>query len=223
MRFIWPVAGAISRDFYYKSSIYIGGQHAAVDIPAVTGTPIKDAADGKVKGVGWDIYSGFFVAIDHADNWTTRYRHLYGQSPVAVGQRVTQGQVIGNVGSTGWSTGPHLHFDLWHRQKLDAKAFYKNGLWAHDPELYLGKEDGMAFTSEQKQEIRDIIFDGPFIAKDAQGDNSSEPHDLEHWMGILIEHLHAPHGAGGADLEAVRVLITEEIKKLQVILSLTSR
>ena len=144
MRFIWPLDNhAVSRGFYYLSSIYIGGQHMGTDIPAPSGTPIKVVADGEVRGIGWDIYSGFFVAVDHAGNWTSRYRHLYGQSPVTRGQQVSQGQVIGTVGSTGWSTGPHLHLDLWNLIKQSDEAMYKAGWWAHDPEIYLGKEDDM--------------------------------------------------------------------------------
>ncbi len=141
MRFIWPLPRIISRDFYYLSSIYIGGQHMGTDIPAPAGTPIKVVADGEVRGIGWDMYSGFFVAVDHAGNWTSRYRHLCGQAPVTRGQQVSQGQVIGTVGSTGWSTGPHLHLDLWNVNSQSPEAIYKQGWWAHDPELYLGKED----------------------------------------------------------------------------------
>ena len=148
MRFIWPLANpAITRSFAYLSNIYIGGQHAALDLVprgrSATGEPIRAVADGVVAGVGWDFYSGFFVAVDHAGGWRSIYRHLYGQTPVSLGQRVRQGQVTGNIGNTGYSLGAHLHFDLWCTTKHDPTAFAKHGLWAHDPELDLGKEDSM--------------------------------------------------------------------------------
>ena len=146
MKFIWPIEGTVSRGWAYKSSIYVGGQHAAVDIPAATGTPISSVNIGVVEGVGWDLYSGFFVALGHDDGWQSFYRHLYGQSSVTINQVVHQGQVIGEVGSTGMSTGSHLHFDLWSENPIKG-AFQKHNIWAVDPELYLGikieEEDDM--------------------------------------------------------------------------------
>ena len=84
-------------------------------------------------------------------------------------------------------------------------------------------EDDMAFTAEQKQEIRDIIFGKDFIAKDEQGRNASEPHDLEHWAGILIEHLHAPHGSGDeARVRAIAEDVADEaVANLSVTLPVT--
>lgn len=147
MKFIWPLDDpVITRNFYYKSSLYISGQHAALDlIPRIgtaAGTPIKVVASGVGVGSGWDFYSGYFFAADHEGGFRTFYRHLWGPSPIAVGQRVTQGQVIGNMGNTGWSLGNHLHFDLWNRNKIrdDNAIFYKNGWYALDPVFYLGQE-----------------------------------------------------------------------------------
>lgn len=150
MRFVWPVQGAVTRNFYYQSSLYVGGQHAAIDIAAPSGTPIAAVADGVVSGKGWDPYSGHFVALDHVDGWQTFYRHLYGDAPVVVGQPVKQGRGIGLIGSTGTSTGPHLHFDLWNISKVrnDDAIFYKHDIWAVDPELYLGKEDDVGFAED---------------------------------------------------------------------------
>lgn len=159
--FLWPVLGPVTRGFDYLSSIYVGGQHAAIDIAAPSGTPIRAVADGMVIGVGWDFYSGFFVAVEHS-GWRSTYRHLHGQTPVVVGQTVVQSQIIGNVGSTGYSLGPHLHFDLWAATKHDPTAFAKHGLWAHDPELYL-EEDGtmddqtiMTYFNEHRDSIQQL-------------------------------------------------------------------
>lgn len=95
--------------------------HAGDDWPAPSGTPIPAAANGRViqnrhqynvaSGTGW----GWFLLIEHQINdqtVQTRYAHMAVQSPIEVGQRVVQGQTIGQVGSTGGSTGPHLHFEV---------------------------------------------------------------------------------------------------------------
>jgi murein DD-endopeptidase MepM/ murein hydrolase activator NlpD len=160
MELTWPLSDhIITRNFAYMSSIYVGGQHAAVDLVRARGatrvSSILAIAAGTVAGVGWDMYSGFFVSIDHDKGWRSFYRHMYGQSPVVVGQRVIQGQFIGKVGNTGWSVGDHLHFDLWNKTVYDSTAFWKNGWWAHDPELYLGKGDEM--TSAEREEIQAMI------------------------------------------------------------------
>lgn len=162
-----PTKYPITRDFYYQSSFYVGGQHAAVDFGAPAGTPILATAGGVVIGVGWDMYSGFFVALEHVIDgvvWRSFYRHLYGQTPLVVGQKVVQGQIVGNVGSTGWSTGPHLHFDLWCSQKIrdDEAIFYKNGWYAVDPLLYLGiaeKGVGIMPLYVQDEKGRHILID----------------------------------------------------------------
>lgn len=162
MLFIWPLDDhIITRDFYYLSSIYVLGQHAATDyirrLVATSGAPIKSIADGTVVGVGWDMYSGFFVAIAHAGGWRSFYRHMFGMAAVVVGQRVSQGQIIGHVGNTGYSLGAHLHFDLWNRQKQDSTAFFKNDWWAHDPELYLGQEDDdMGMTPAERKQFNEM-------------------------------------------------------------------
>ena len=146
IQFAWPLdprVYPISRDFYYRSSIYVGGQHMALDFAAPAGTPPLAIARGKAVGVGWDFYSGFFTALEHTISgiaWRSFYRHLFGMTPLVVGQTVNQGQIIGNVGATGWSTGNHLHFDLWCKTKKSPEAIYKVGWWAHDPKVWLGKE-----------------------------------------------------------------------------------
>jgi murein DD-endopeptidase MepM/ murein hydrolase activator NlpD len=85
--------------------------HEGIDIGAPTGTPILAAASGTILYCGWESGYGNLTVIDHGGNLATAYGH---QSSIAVscGQQVSQGQVIGYVGSTGHSTGPHLHFEV---------------------------------------------------------------------------------------------------------------
>ena len=88
-----------------------GGFHPGIDIAPGYGTPIEAAKDGVVAFAGWMSGYGNFVIIDHGGGFATAYGH---QSRLAVsdGQVVSAGQVIGYVGSTGFSTGPHLHFEI---------------------------------------------------------------------------------------------------------------
>lgn len=85
--------------------------HKAIDITAPRGTPVKAYTDGRVITAGWTGMGGNGVVIDHGNGLKTGYYHLSSIS-VSVGQRVTVGQKIGGVGSTGYSTGNHLHFEV---------------------------------------------------------------------------------------------------------------
>ena len=104
---IWPVPGPVTSPFGWRW----GRMHEGIDIGVGYGTPIHAAAGGTVIYCGWEEGYGNFVVIDHGGNLATAYGH---QSRIAVtcGQHVEQGQVIGYVGSTGHSTGPHLHFEV---------------------------------------------------------------------------------------------------------------
>jgi murein DD-endopeptidase MepM/ murein hydrolase activator NlpD len=88
-----------------------GSFHYGLDIGAGFGTPIHAAAAGTVIYAGW--YDGFgnFVIVDHGGGLSTTYGHQ-SQIAVSVGEHVEQGQLIGYVGSTGFSTGPHLDFEV---------------------------------------------------------------------------------------------------------------
>jgi murein DD-endopeptidase MepM/ murein hydrolase activator NlpD len=103
---IWPVRGPVTSGFGYRW----GRQHAGIDIGAGTGVPIRAAKAGEVIFAGSMSGYGNVVIIDHGRGFTTLYAH---QSRIAAndGQSVGQGDVIGYVGSTGRSTGPHLHFE----------------------------------------------------------------------------------------------------------------
>ncbi|MBV7364082.1 M23 family metallopeptidase [Actinomycetaceae bacterium TAE3-ERU4] len=88
--------------------------HAGVDMSGASGTPIHSAAAGEVLRVGWDSGLGYSVEIYHENlNATTVYGHMIsGSSPLRAGDKVNAGQMIGRLGSTGNSTGPHLHFEV---------------------------------------------------------------------------------------------------------------
>jgi murein DD-endopeptidase MepM/ murein hydrolase activator NlpD len=87
--------------------------HNGIDYAAASGTPVVAVADGGVAVAGWKGAFGRFVELRHAGGTTTRYGHLSRIAPgVRVGSRVSQGQVIGYVGSTGLATGPHLHYEM---------------------------------------------------------------------------------------------------------------
>jgi murein DD-endopeptidase MepM/ murein hydrolase activator NlpD len=104
---VWPVGGAVTSPFGWRW----GRMHEGIDIGVGFGTPIQAAGPGTVIYCGWEGGYGNLVVIDHGGGLATAYAH---QSSIAVscGQQVAQGQTIGYVGSTGHSTGPHLHFEV---------------------------------------------------------------------------------------------------------------
>jgi len=103
---IWPVNGAFTSPFGMRW----GRLHAGIDIAAPTGTPIRAAQGGRVAIAGWMGGYGQYTCIQHAGSLSTCYAHQSSMG-VSVGQSVSQGSVIGAVGNTGNSTGPHLHFE----------------------------------------------------------------------------------------------------------------
>ena len=86
-------------------------QHKGVDYGAPSGTPIMSVADGTVKFAGWQNGYGNAVEVMHNNGRSTFYAHM-SRIAVRQGQKISQGELVGNVGSTGWSTGPHLHFEF---------------------------------------------------------------------------------------------------------------
>lgn len=88
-----------------------GRPHRAIDYAADIGTPIRTVGDGVVTFAGWATGYGNFTKIRHNATYSTHYAHQ-SKFAVKVGDRVKQGDIIGYVGSTGWSTGPHLHFEM---------------------------------------------------------------------------------------------------------------
>jgi murein DD-endopeptidase MepM/ murein hydrolase activator NlpD len=114
-RFQWPVTGRITQGFWHG--------HRAIDIGAPTGSAVQAADGGFVSFAGWtDVGYGYLIVIDHANGFATYYAHL-SNIYVAIGQAVERGQVIGAVGNTGNSTGPHLHFEIrYYNEQLNPRA-----------------------------------------------------------------------------------------------------
>jgi murein DD-endopeptidase MepM/ murein hydrolase activator NlpD len=112
-RFTWPVNGSIASGFGPRTHPIYGGSrvHTGVDISASQGTPIKAAGDGVVRMAGVNGGYGNWTLIDNGDGLATGYGHQ-SRIAVSVGQHVSTGEVIGYVGSTGASTGPHLHWEV---------------------------------------------------------------------------------------------------------------
>jgi murein DD-endopeptidase MepM/ murein hydrolase activator NlpD len=111
---IWPTTvGWVSSCFGKRISPFTGrpSMHHGIDISAPLRTPIIAPALGKVVAVGWDGGLGNAVKIDHGHGIVTQYGHL-SKFAVKIGQGVTRGEVIGYVGNTGLSTGPHLHYEV---------------------------------------------------------------------------------------------------------------
>ena len=117
--FLWPVQGAntVRTSNSFGGRWQPGGQsqvfHYGIDIPAEKGTPILAAADGTVTEIGFDTQRGNYIVLDHGGGLET----LYGQcrdilDTLAEGDTVSAGEMIAAVGSSGMSTGPHLHFEV---------------------------------------------------------------------------------------------------------------
>jgi murein DD-endopeptidase MepM/ murein hydrolase activator NlpD len=106
-----PVHAATGTPYRVAGASWSKGYHTGVDFPVPTGTSVKAVAAGEVVSAGWGGSFGYQVVIRHADGRYTQYAHLSAIS-VKDGQSVVGGQRIGRSGSTGNSTGPHLHFEV---------------------------------------------------------------------------------------------------------------
>ena len=116
--FLWPVRGYITSRYGYRPSPFTGVRsfHSGLDIGAPQGTPIRAAMAGRVSAVGYDGATGNYVVITHHSGYRTLYGHM-SKFRTQTGAYVRTGDIIGEVGNTGLSTGPHLHFTV-----------YKNGV-----------------------------------------------------------------------------------------------
>ncbi|GAB1432292.1 hypothetical protein MASR2M29_09170 [Spirochaetota bacterium] len=111
--FLWPIRGYITSWYGWRNDPFTGSRsfHTGIDIGAARGTPIKAAMEGTVSATGYSTVSGNYVVIRHHSGYSSMYAHL-DRIDVKAGARVSQASVIGIVGSTGYSTGPHLHFTV---------------------------------------------------------------------------------------------------------------
>jgi murein DD-endopeptidase MepM/ murein hydrolase activator NlpD len=127
-----PVIGEVefTSGFGVRTDPFLGrpAMHTGLDFRAQTGDPVRATANGKVVSSGWAGGYGRMVEIDHGNGLSTRYGHL-SEIDVKVGDSVRIGQVIGAVGSTGRSTGPHLHYETRiDGEAVDPQKFLRAGV-----------------------------------------------------------------------------------------------
>lgn len=144
--FLWPVQGPITSDYGYRFIFGETNFHRGIDIAAPSGTAINAAAEGVVTFSGVRGTYGNLVVVTHADGFQTYYAHC-SKLLVSVGDTVTQGQPVAAVGSTGRSTGPHLHFEVR----------YQND--PIDPLLYLPGENNAPAREEitEEEEVQENV------------------------------------------------------------------
>ncbi|MCB2079346.1 MAG: M23 family metallopeptidase [Novosphingobium sp.] len=109
-----PVEGIhLTSSYGMREHPVLGGRraHKGVDLAGPVGTPIHATADGMISKASWFSSYGLYVSIEHGGDIQTRYAHM-SRLNVAAGQRVRKGDIIGFIGSTGRSTGPHLHYEV---------------------------------------------------------------------------------------------------------------
>ncbi len=127
-----PIEGEIdlSSGFGVRPDPFLGrpAMHSGLDFRSDTGDPVRATANGTVESAGWSGGYGNMIEVDHGNGFATRYGHL-SKIEVKVGQQVKTGQIIGRVGSTGRSTGPHLHYETRiDGDAVDPQKFLRAGL-----------------------------------------------------------------------------------------------
>lgn len=121
----WPVAGTLSSRYGYRNHpVYRATRfHTGMDISVPPGSEVKATAGGVVSFSGWTENSGIVVVVEHGQGFSTAYAHN-GKSMVRVGQRIERDEVIALSGSTGVSTGPHVHYEIWKNGRhIDPAGF----------------------------------------------------------------------------------------------------
>jgi murein DD-endopeptidase MepM/ murein hydrolase activator NlpD len=114
-----PVSGGRISSHYGKRKHPMNGAeefHTGLDISVSSGTPVKATADGIVSFSGWAGGNGYLVVLEHGHDFSTFYAHNK-KNLVKVGQKVKRGDVISYVGTTGSSTGPHVHYEIWKKRR----------------------------------------------------------------------------------------------------------
>lgn len=125
----WPVNGWLSSKYGYRTHPIRGGRdfHTGVDISANPGSEIKATADGIVSFSGWSGANGRLIAVEHGFGFRSFYAHNK-KNMVKVGDVVQRGDLLAYIGSTGSSTGPHVHYEVWKSGKaVNPKAYLKEG------------------------------------------------------------------------------------------------
>lgn len=141
----WPMEGVLTQGYGYTSfskKMYKSGFHNGIDISTKSGTPIKAARGGKILAIGncGKYAYGKWVLVEHDNKITTLYGHLSSYGGFKAGDAVERGDIIGYEGSTGYSTGPHLHFGVYTSESVQVqKVWYGTvPIGAHlDPTKYL--------------------------------------------------------------------------------------
>ncbi len=131
---IWPIYGRIVSGFGYRYFPW-RGMHTGIDISALYGNPVRVTANGVVSYAGWKGGYGKTVIVDHGYGLQTLYGHN-SKILVSVGQRVVKGQIISNIGATGFATGPHCHYEIRKNnyavspmRYLNLDVFTANRVW----------------------------------------------------------------------------------------------
>jgi len=124
----YPVPGNISSPFGMREHPTSGKDdfHSGIDLAISPGTPVRATADGIVSYSGWHGGSGNLVGLEHGHGFSTFYAHNKS-TVVNIGQKVRRGDIIGYSGSTGNSTGPHVHYEIWQDGKAINPAAYLKG------------------------------------------------------------------------------------------------
>ena len=114
----YPSGGNISSLYGTRNNPFSAERtfHSGVDISATPGTPVRATADGVASYSGWTQSSGNMVLLEHGCGFSTAYAHNRS-NVVKVGQKVKRGEIVGYVGSSGKSTGPHVHYEIWEKGK----------------------------------------------------------------------------------------------------------
>ncbi|HVE58456.1 MAG TPA: M23 family metallopeptidase [Pyrinomonadaceae bacterium] len=128
---VWAHLGKINNEFGFRRNPFGGRNyefHAGMDIDGERGDSVMAPANGTILKAGWQGGYGNMIEIDHGNGLTTRYGHL-SKIEVQIGDVITRGQLIGLIGSTGRSTGPHLHYEL----RLNDKSINPRLLLPQEP------------------------------------------------------------------------------------------
>jgi hypothetical protein len=144
--------GKVSSTFGYRSSPFGGGLdfHKGLDLAAPIGTPVYAPADGTVLSADWSKSGyGLMIILDHGYGLTTRYAHL-SEALVTVGQKISRGELIAKVGTTGRSTGPHLHYEaILGEVNVDPQNFIQAELEYQSPHLLAKVQENKAAKKSQ--------------------------------------------------------------------------